>query len=100
MYCISYTAQNQKLFVFSLQFILNVRLDYRITYLLSIYKKEFGDQTLDSSASVSEIPIMSGESNFMKLLHRVRFKPQKCHRSCIWVCIYVHLYRWFNAAWL
>ncbi|XP_065134941.2 inositol 1,4,5-trisphosphate-gated calcium channel ITPR2 [Paramisgurnus dabryanus] len=42
-----------------LQFILNVRLDYRITYLLSIYKKEFGDQTLDSSTSVSEIPIMS-----------------------------------------
>lgn len=42
-----------------LQFILNVRLDFRITYLLSIYKKEFGDQTLDSSASVSEIPIMS-----------------------------------------
>uniref|UniRef100_A0A671LFL9 Inositol 1,4,5-trisphosphate receptor n=1 Tax=Sinocyclocheilus anshuiensis TaxID=1608454 RepID=A0A671LFL9_9TELE len=34
-----------------LQFILNVRLDYRITYLLSIYKKEFGDQTLDTSAS-------------------------------------------------
>uniref|UniRef100_A0A671RGL0 Inositol 1,4,5-trisphosphate receptor n=1 Tax=Sinocyclocheilus anshuiensis TaxID=1608454 RepID=A0A671RGL0_9TELE len=32
-----------------LQFILNVRLDYRITYLLSIYKKEFGDQTLDTS---------------------------------------------------
>uniref|UniRef100_A0A672P4Q1 Inositol 1,4,5-trisphosphate receptor n=1 Tax=Sinocyclocheilus grahami TaxID=75366 RepID=A0A672P4Q1_SINGR len=37
-----------------LQFILNVRLDYRITYLLSIYKKEFGDQTLDTSASVAE----------------------------------------------
>uniref|UniRef100_A0A8C2FZL7 Inositol 1,4,5-trisphosphate receptor n=1 Tax=Cyprinus carpio TaxID=7962 RepID=A0A8C2FZL7_CYPCA len=38
-----------------LQFILNVRLDYRITYLLSIYKKEFGDQTLDTSASLAEI---------------------------------------------
>uniref|UniRef100_A0A671RHU3 Inositol 1,4,5-trisphosphate receptor n=1 Tax=Sinocyclocheilus anshuiensis TaxID=1608454 RepID=A0A671RHU3_9TELE len=38
-----------------LQFILNVRLDYRITYLLSIYKKEFGDQTLDTSASVPNI---------------------------------------------
>uniref|UniRef100_A0A8C1MYN3 Inositol 1,4,5-trisphosphate receptor n=1 Tax=Cyprinus carpio TaxID=7962 RepID=A0A8C1MYN3_CYPCA len=37
-----------------LQFILNVRLDYRITYLLSIYKKEFGDQTLDTSVSVAE----------------------------------------------
>uniref|UniRef100_A0A672P0V7 Inositol 1,4,5-trisphosphate receptor n=1 Tax=Sinocyclocheilus grahami TaxID=75366 RepID=A0A672P0V7_SINGR len=41
-----------------LQFILNVRLDYRITYLLSIYKKEFGDQTLDTSASVAEVPVM------------------------------------------
>uniref|UniRef100_A0A8C1GBG4 Inositol 1,4,5-trisphosphate receptor n=1 Tax=Cyprinus carpio TaxID=7962 RepID=A0A8C1GBG4_CYPCA len=39
-----------------LQFILNVRLDYRITYLLSIYKKEFGDQTLDTSASLAEVP--------------------------------------------
>uniref|UniRef100_A0A674EWC2 Inositol 1,4,5-trisphosphate receptor n=1 Tax=Salmo trutta TaxID=8032 RepID=A0A674EWC2_SALTR len=29
-----------------LQFILSVRLDYRITYLLSIYKKEFGDSNL------------------------------------------------------
>lgn len=47
-----------------------MRLDYRITYLLSIYKKEFGDQTLDSSASVSEIPIQSGESNFTKFLQR------------------------------
>uniref|UniRef100_A0A673I2F3 Inositol 1,4,5-trisphosphate receptor n=1 Tax=Sinocyclocheilus rhinocerous TaxID=307959 RepID=A0A673I2F3_9TELE len=45
-----------------LQFILNVRLDYRITYLLSIYKKEFGDQTLDTSASVAEVPVMAGES--------------------------------------
>uniref|UniRef100_A0A4W6EEN6 Inositol 1,4,5-trisphosphate receptor n=1 Tax=Lates calcarifer TaxID=8187 RepID=A0A4W6EEN6_LATCA len=29
-----------------LQFILSVRLDYRITYLLSIYKKEFGDKSI------------------------------------------------------
>ncbi|XP_050990421.1 inositol 1,4,5-trisphosphate receptor type 2 [Labeo rohita] len=42
-----------------LQFILNVRLDYRITYLLSIYKKEFGDQTLDASVSVAEVPVMA-----------------------------------------
>lgn len=33
-----------------------MRLDYRITYLLSIYKKEFGDKTMDSSASLAEIP--------------------------------------------
>ncbi|XP_077049524.1 inositol 1,4,5-trisphosphate-gated calcium channel ITPR2 isoform X2 [Siphateles boraxobius] len=42
-----------------LQFILNVRLDYRITYLLSIYKKEFGEHTLDTSASVMEVPVMA-----------------------------------------
>ncbi|KAG1937067.1 inositol 1,4,5-trisphosphate receptor type [Pimephales promelas] len=42
-----------------LQFILDVRLDYRITYLLSIYKKEFGEQTLDTSASVTEVPVMA-----------------------------------------
>ncbi|KAM9754184.1 inositol 1,4,5-trisphosphate-gated calcium channel ITPR2 isoform 2-T2 [Menidia menidia] len=32
-----------------LQFILSVRLDYRITYLLSIYKKEFGDSSIAST---------------------------------------------------
>ncbi|XP_036375711.1 inositol 1,4,5-trisphosphate receptor type 2 isoform X1 [Megalops cyprinoides] len=43
-----------------LQFILSVRLDYRITYLLSIYKKEFGDGALpDSSLSVAEMSTMS-----------------------------------------
>ncbi|XP_060931821.1 inositol 1,4,5-trisphosphate receptor type 2 isoform X2 [Limanda limanda] len=40
-----------------LQFILSVRLDYRITYLLSIYKKEFGEKSvIDSSASLAEMP--------------------------------------------
>uniref|UniRef100_A0A3B4CNT8 Inositol 1,4,5-trisphosphate receptor n=1 Tax=Pygocentrus nattereri TaxID=42514 RepID=A0A3B4CNT8_PYGNA len=40
-----------------LQFILSVRLDYRITYLLSIYKKEFGDQSLtDGTLSVTDFP--------------------------------------------
>ncbi|XP_042563423.1 inositol 1,4,5-trisphosphate receptor type 2 isoform X3 [Clupea harengus] len=43
-----------------LQFILSVRLDYRITYLLSIYKKEFGDQSLtDGSMSVADYPPIS-----------------------------------------
>ncbi|KAM4619267.1 inositol 1,4,5-trisphosphate-gated calcium channel ITPR2 [Polymixia lowei] len=43
-----------------LQFILSVRLDYRITYLLSIYKKEFGDKSLpDNSVSMSDVPTMS-----------------------------------------
>ncbi|XP_072241681.1 inositol 1,4,5-trisphosphate-gated calcium channel ITPR2 isoform X3 [Leuresthes tenuis] len=41
-----------------LQFILSVRLDYRITYLLSIYKKEFGDKTIaESSVSLAEMPL-------------------------------------------
>uniref|UniRef100_A0A4W3JR24 Inositol 1,4,5-trisphosphate receptor n=1 Tax=Callorhinchus milii TaxID=7868 RepID=A0A4W3JR24_CALMI len=34
-----------------LQFILSVRLDYRISYMLSIYKKEFGDNTSGDSTS-------------------------------------------------
>lgn len=42
-----------------------MRLDYRITYLLSIYKKEFGEQNLDTSASVTEVPVMAGERHFM-----------------------------------
>uniref|UniRef100_A0A3Q3WWS6 Inositol 1,4,5-trisphosphate receptor n=1 Tax=Mola mola TaxID=94237 RepID=A0A3Q3WWS6_MOLML len=43
-----------------LQFILSVRLDYRITYLLSIYKKEFGERSLtENSTSVAEMPPMS-----------------------------------------
>ncbi|XP_008294222.1 inositol 1,4,5-trisphosphate receptor type 2 [Stegastes partitus] len=43
-----------------LQFILSVRLDYRITYLLSIYKKEFGEKTInDSTASLAEMPLMT-----------------------------------------
>uniref|UniRef100_W5NDZ4 Inositol 1,4,5-trisphosphate receptor n=1 Tax=Lepisosteus oculatus TaxID=7918 RepID=W5NDZ4_LEPOC len=43
-----------------LQFILSVRLDYRITYLLSIYKKEFGDSNIpDSSLSVADVPIQT-----------------------------------------
>ncbi|XP_075997943.1 inositol 1,4,5-trisphosphate-gated calcium channel ITPR2 [Genypterus blacodes] len=40
-----------------LQFILSVRLDYRITYLLSAYKKEFGNKDItDSTVSVSDLP--------------------------------------------
>ncbi|XP_078091388.1 inositol 1,4,5-trisphosphate-gated calcium channel ITPR2 isoform X5 [Mustelus asterias] len=37
-----------------LQFILSVRLDYRISYMLSIYKMEFGENSsVDSSAGLS-----------------------------------------------
>lgn len=36
-----------------------MRLDYRITYLLSIYKKEFGDKDIiDGSASVADLPTL------------------------------------------
>ncbi|XP_020515019.2 inositol 1,4,5-trisphosphate receptor type 2 [Labrus bergylta] len=39
-----------------LQFILSVRLDYRITYLLSIYKKEFGEKSItETSGSVADL---------------------------------------------
>lgn len=52
-------------FLFPCQFILSVRLDYRITYLLSIYKKEFGDKTItDSSASLADMPQMTRETLF------------------------------------
>uniref|UniRef100_A0A7N6BBH0 Inositol 1,4,5-trisphosphate receptor n=1 Tax=Anabas testudineus TaxID=64144 RepID=A0A7N6BBH0_ANATE len=43
-----------------LQFILSVRLDYRITYLLSMYKKEFGDKSInDSSVSVTDMALIT-----------------------------------------
>ncbi|XP_066541868.1 inositol 1,4,5-trisphosphate receptor type 2 [Hoplias malabaricus] len=52
-----------------LQFILSVRLDYRITYLLSIYKKEFGDQNVnDSTVSVVEYtPTVPTEPNLEEI---------------------------------
>ena len=36
----------------SFQFILNVRLDYRISYLLSIYKREFNGNKLTNGNEV------------------------------------------------
>lgn len=51
--------------MFPLQFILSVRLDYRITYLLSIYKKEFGDKSItDSSLSVADMVPVTREALF------------------------------------
>uniref|UniRef100_A0A672J749 Inositol 1,4,5-trisphosphate receptor n=1 Tax=Salarias fasciatus TaxID=181472 RepID=A0A672J749_SALFA len=44
-----------------LQFILSVRLDYRITYLLSTYKKEFGEKTITDS--VSDVPMFIRETS-------------------------------------
>lgn len=47
------------------QFILSVRLDYRITYLLSMYKKEFGDKSInDSSVSVTDMALITCETLF------------------------------------
>uniref|UniRef100_A0AAX7VHS9 Inositol 1,4,5-trisphosphate receptor n=1 Tax=Astatotilapia calliptera TaxID=8154 RepID=A0AAX7VHS9_ASTCA len=48
-----------------LQFILSVRLDYRITYLLSIYKKAFGDRALTDTCEpdIDEI-VQKAESMF------------------------------------
>ncbi|KAM4675653.1 inositol 1,4,5-trisphosphate-gated calcium channel ITPR2 [Discoglossus pictus] len=44
-----------------LQFILSVRLDYRISYMLSIYKREFGDHgsTVDASTAspIDQLPL-------------------------------------------
>nr|XP_056703464.1 inositol 1,4,5-trisphosphate receptor type 2 [Euleptes europaea] len=39
-----------------LQFILSVRLDYRISYMLSIYKKEFGESNENVDSSVASPP--------------------------------------------
>ncbi|EMP32781.1 Inositol 1,4,5-trisphosphate receptor type 2 [Chelonia mydas] len=43
-----------------LQFILSVRLDYRISYLLSIYKKEFGEDSENVDSSTTSPPDTPG----------------------------------------
>ncbi|XP_007250632.3 inositol 1,4,5-trisphosphate receptor type 2 [Astyanax mexicanus] len=54
-----------------LQFILSVRLDYRITYLLSIYKKEFGEQNVtDNTLSVSDFPPAQSEPNVEEIAEK------------------------------
>uniref|UniRef100_A0A7N4NHZ2 Inositol 1,4,5-trisphosphate receptor n=1 Tax=Sarcophilus harrisii TaxID=9305 RepID=A0A7N4NHZ2_SARHA len=52
-----------------LQFILSVRLDYRISYMLSIYKKEFGDNNENSENSTTTSPDtpLSSEKNPVQL---------------------------------
>ncbi len=76
-----------------------MRLDYRITYLLSIYKKEFGDQTLDTSASVAEVPVMAGES-FMTYSNINSFPATPCSWLVYfwfqrYVCVYVLILLWY-----
>uniref|UniRef100_A0A3B5N1F5 Inositol 1,4,5-trisphosphate receptor n=1 Tax=Xiphophorus couchianus TaxID=32473 RepID=A0A3B5N1F5_9TELE len=48
-----------------LQFILSVRLDYRITYLLSIYKKEFGESTVPDSSSEPDMDEIAAKAESM-----------------------------------
>ncbi|XP_021247761.1 inositol 1,4,5-trisphosphate receptor type 2 isoform X3 [Numida meleagris] len=43
-----------------LQFILSVRLDYRISYMLSIYKREFGENNENVDSSTASPPDTSG----------------------------------------
>uniref|UniRef100_A0A8C3M5E1 Inositol 1,4,5-trisphosphate receptor n=1 Tax=Chrysolophus pictus TaxID=9089 RepID=A0A8C3M5E1_CHRPC len=43
-----------------LQFILSVRLDYRISYMLSIYKREFGENNENVDSSTTSPPDTSG----------------------------------------
>uniref|UniRef100_A0A8B9Q1C3 Inositol 1,4,5-trisphosphate receptor n=1 Tax=Apteryx owenii TaxID=8824 RepID=A0A8B9Q1C3_APTOW len=53
-----------------LQFILSVRLDYRISYMLSIYKREFGEnnENVDSSTtSPPDTPGIASEKNAVQL---------------------------------
>uniref|UniRef100_A0A8C5UJB0 Inositol 1,4,5-trisphosphate receptor n=1 Tax=Malurus cyaneus samueli TaxID=2593467 RepID=A0A8C5UJB0_9PASS len=46
-----------------LQFILSVRLDYRISYMLSIYKREFGENTENVDCSPSSPSDTSGTAS-------------------------------------
>ncbi|XP_041324651.1 inositol 1,4,5-trisphosphate receptor type 2 [Pyrgilauda ruficollis] len=46
-----------------LQFILSVRLDYRISYMLSVYKREFGENTENVDCSTSSPPDTPGTAS-------------------------------------
>jgi hypothetical protein len=60
-----------------LQFILSVRLDYRISYLLSVYKKEFDKESVsESSLSMNDIPIISGTACHVVSLCPPPVKPE------------------------
>lgn len=61
------------------QFILNVRLDYRISYLLSVFKKEFVEvYPMQDSAADGTAPAFDSSSNSPTLLlvHPQLSKPQ------------------------
>lgn len=63
--------------MFPCQFILSVRLDYRITYLLSIYKKEFGENSVTESSSMAEMPPISCENFLFLYANPSTFKKKK-----------------------
>lgn len=70
------------------QFILFVRLDYRITYLLSIYKKEFGDNTKpENSESLAEMPPVTCELFFFLLIEQIQNKY-----LIVLTCLYVEVF--------
>uniref|UniRef100_A0A8C4VT82 Inositol 1,4,5-trisphosphate receptor n=1 Tax=Gopherus evgoodei TaxID=1825980 RepID=A0A8C4VT82_9SAUR len=48
-----------------LQFILSVRLDYRISYMLSIYKKEFGEDSENVDTIVPDIDEIAAQAETM-----------------------------------
>lgn len=61
------------------QFILNVRLDYRISYLLSVFKKEFVEvYPMQDSAADGTAPAFDSTSNspILLLVHPELSKPQ------------------------
>lgn len=62
------------------QFILNVRLDYRISYLLSVFKKEFVEvYPMQDSAADGTAPAFDSTSNSSTLL-LVHLQLSKPHR--------------------
>lgn len=66
------------------QFILNVRLDYRISYLLSVFKKEFVEvYPMQDSAADGTAPAFDSTSNSSPLL---LVQPQLQQLSILHLC--------------
>uniref|UniRef100_A0A8C4VMW8 Inositol 1,4,5-trisphosphate receptor n=1 Tax=Gopherus evgoodei TaxID=1825980 RepID=A0A8C4VMW8_9SAUR len=60
-----------------LQFILSVRLDYRISYMLSIYKKEFGEDSENVDSSTISPPDTPGDLHHRFLSYLGFFRKEK-----------------------
>lgn len=62
------------------QFILNVRLDYRLSFLLSVFKKEFVDvypmADADATTNMEHAGTPMGNTHFM-ICHLLNFKRLK-----------------------